>query len=168
MHSKYYYLVASLPYLKFAEEPPISSDGFMEECEKWLTPEDMEIVSSANLWRCMPKKKSTAVLAEWDSFNEEKREEVARARAAKKVSGQIKAPDILKDALEKETPLLIEEALERIRWDFLEEKSAACMFDVNWLALYFLKLQIAERLATFDKDKGESFFYELCEVKYEE
>ena len=61
----------------------------------------------------------------------------------------------------------MEEALERIRWDFLEGKTAENMFDINWLVLYFLKLQIAERLTTFDKDKGESFFYELCEVKYE-
>ncbi|MGB3242016.1 MAG: DUF2764 family protein [Candidatus Omnitrophota bacterium] len=167
MHSKYYYLVASLPYLKFGDGSPISRELFISECEKWLMPEDMGIVTAANLWRGEAAEKGAAVLAEWNDFNEGKRKEEARIRAAKKAKVQVKIPDSLKSAMEKETPLQIEIALEKIRWDYLEEKSAGYMFDVNWLALYFLKLQILERLATFDKDKGESFFYELCEVKYE-
>jgi hypothetical protein len=167
MHSKYYYLVASLPYLKFAEEPPISSEVFMAECEKWLTPEDLKTLVSADIKRHFTGEADSTVLAEWKKFDARLREELAKIRAARKLSQQVKAPDFLESVTEKETPLLMEEALERIRWDCLEGKSAEYMFDINWLVLYFLKLQIAERLATFDKDKGESFFYELCEVKYE-
>jgi hypothetical protein len=167
MSNKYYYLVASLPYLKFGDKPPISKAKFLSECEKWLSEEDISVVISAHLWHRGIENAGIPVLREWDNFNEEKKRQIAHVRTARKSGTQAKIPDPLKEAMEEETPLLIEKALEKIRWDFLEEKSTKHMFDTNWLVLYFLRLQILERLATFDKDEGEIFFYKLCEVSYE-
>ena len=55
-----------------------------------------------------------------------------------------------------------------MRWDYLADKELSFLFDINSLILYFLKLQILERIDSFDKDKGERFFYNICEVNYEQ
>ena len=56
--------------------------------------------------------------------------------------------------------------LERKRWDFLEEKECDYHFDIAALSLYYLRLQMLERLASFDKEKGRETFGGLCEVSY--
>ncbi|MFC1480005.1 DUF2764 family protein [Candidatus Omnitrophota bacterium] len=168
MQNKYYYLVASLPFLKFADDPPLSKSDFLAECEKWLTLQDMHTVLSADLASCDVRSEDTAVLVEWKRFDRDLREHLSHVRAAKKSSEDYREPEALRGVMEMETPLEMEQALEKIRWDFLEEKTAGYFFDVNRLALYFLKLQIMERLAGFDKDKGERTFYQSCEVIYEQ
>ena len=49
---------------------------------------------------------------------------------------------------------------------FLEEKEFGYHFDMNTLMLYCLKLQILERLAAFEKEKGKTRFERLAEVRY--
>ncbi|RKY42143.1 MAG: hypothetical protein DRP85_03780 [Candidatus Makaraimicrobium thalassicum] len=166
--NKYYYLVASLPYLGFGDSPPVDRDMFISECKKWLSPADMETLLAAEMWRFEIAEEEIDLLREWKSFDSGLREELARVRASRKRAGGYKVPERLKEIMGLETPLLMEEKLERFRWDFLEEKGASYHFDVNWLVVYFLKLQILERLGVFDKDKGEGIFYKLCEVNYEQ
>lgn len=165
--NEYYYLIASLPYLKFGQELPVTRDDFLSECRKWLSPDDMKTLLSADLCCYGIRPGDTAVLREWKTFDMEQREEIARVRAAKKRAEGVKIPERLKNIFDKETPLLSEMELERVRWGFLEDKSSRHYFDLDALLLYFLKLQIQARLAGFDKDKGEKFFYETCEVSYE-
>ena len=92
---------------------------------------------------------------------------LAAARRAKKNGEEGKKSPRAGQIMSQETPLDMEMSLEKTRWDFLEEKAHGYFFDLNRLIVYFLQLQILERLDVFDKDKGESFFYELCEVDYE-
>ncbi|MEA3489600.1 MAG: DUF2764 family protein [Candidatus Omnitrophota bacterium] len=166
--AEYYYLVASLSYLKFGGKPPIGRNEFIEQCRKWLRPADMGSLLSAEAGYQEISPGDIQIMKEWKSFNIGIRKELAEVRKAKKRSEAYKMPENLKRALEQETPLLMERELERIRWGFLEDKSAGQHFDINALILYYLKLQIQERLAGFDKDKGEKFFYEFCEVNYEQ
>jgi hypothetical protein len=167
MNNKYYYLVSSLPYLRFGQEPPISKEDFTAECAKWLSSQDAKAVVSADI--DIPKIKSgdPDLLKEWKNFDLELKEALAKARKAKRAGEGYKAEGELKNITERENPLLMEKSFERMRWTFLEEKELGYNFDVNRLIIYFLKLQILERLAMFDKDKGETFFHELCEVRYE-
>ncbi|MGD2278979.1 MAG: DUF2764 family protein [Candidatus Omnitrophota bacterium] len=167
MQNKYYYLVASLPYLKFSGEPPISKEDFFQECGKWLAPEDMSALISADRHRYEERPEDPEASKTWKKFDTELRKELARIRAARKTSASYKTGDSLKSVMDQENPLLMEKKLERIRWDFLEDKEPSYMFDVNRLVIYFLKLKILERLDSFNKDKGEAFFYSLCEVHYE-
>ncbi|MFH1304901.1 MAG: DUF2764 family protein, partial [Candidatus Omnitrophota bacterium] len=73
----------------------------------------------------------------------------------------------IKRVLSMETPLLRERALEELRWKFIEDRSASCFFDLKWLMFYSLKLRILERLTSFNKDRGEKIFHDMCEVKNE-
>ncbi len=70
------------------------------------------------------------------------------------------------DVFEEPTPLLMERKLEKKRWDFIEEKEFGRYFDINTLILYFLKLQILERLSLFEKEKGKARFERLSEVTH--
>ncbi len=167
MSNKYYYLGASLPYVSFGDDPPFSREGFIAECEKWLSPADMQALLSADLHCREEKCEGIPLLRRWKSFDAALKAELARIRAAAKKGEGYKTSDILKNIMGKETPLLMERALEKLRWIFIEECSKQYFYDINALASYFLKVQILERLATFNKDEGEKFFYSLCEVKYE-
>ncbi|MGB2600993.1 MAG: DUF2764 family protein [Candidatus Omnitrophota bacterium] len=168
MQNKYYYLIASLPYLKFGSEPPISSTNFIAECGKWLGQSDMKTVLAAKISGEAEPGEGGTVLAEWKTFDRELRHELALIRAAHKKGEEHRGTDMLKSVLEQENPFLMEKEMERIRWSYLEEKSLGCFFDLNRLVLYFVQLQIVERMDIFDKDKGESYFYKLCEVNYEQ
>ena len=167
MQNKYYYLVASLPNLKFSAEVPISVRGFLSECEKWLSQSDLQALSSANI-RCTPRGcERTQLLTEWKEFEQGIRDALALAREARKKGEEYRGLDRMKNIMAQENPLLMEKALEKERWDFLDGMVHEYFFDLSWLIVYYLKLHIIERLATFNKDEGERYFYELCEVDYE-
>lgn len=168
MQNKYYYLVASLPTLKFKDEMPISPEAFLEECRKWFTPEDLERILSADLHCPEGMCGKTELLKEWRLFDKEIREALVSAREAKKKGEEFKETERAREIMSQETPLAMEEKLESIRWDFLKEKETGYFFDLNSLIIYYLELQILQRLGKFDKDKGESYFYKICEVDYEE
>ena len=167
MQNKYYYLVASLPSLKFSNEVPITVRRFLDECKKWLSPGDLKALLAANI-RCAPGEcDSTSLLAEWKDFEGKLRDDLARAREARKKKEEYRGFDNIKSIMNQESPLLMEKKLEKYRWDFLEEMKHEYFFDLSWLIIYYLQLQIIERLASFNKDEGERYFYELCEVDYE-
>jgi len=165
--AEYYYLVSTLTYLKFGEEPPLGSKKFLAECARWLSAGDMKILSRASRGGLEARAQDAPVLAEWKSFDGRLRGELAGVRAARGKEETYKASGAVKAILSQENPLLAETEFEKARWDFLEDMAARYFFDINALIVYFLKLQILERLARFDKDAGEKFFYHYCEVDYE-
>lgn len=167
MANKHYYLIASLPFLKFGDQPPFSKVEFIEECGKWFDEKEMETLLSADLLSIEERPQPHQVLNEWNRFDSELRGQLARVREARKKGEDYRVPEALKTVMEQEDPLMMERELERLRWRFLEEEYSKHFFDINNLILYFLQIQILERLAGFDKDKGENFFYQLCEVNYE-
>jgi hypothetical protein len=146
---RYYYLISSLPLLVFGARPPISKEAFFAECGKWLDTKKID------------------GLREWGRFDLGLKEEIAAARSSKKEGSRGKVPVHLKDVFEAPNPLEAEKKIEKIRWDFLEEKGAEYHFDINFLKVYLIKLRILERLASFDKERGSGKFEGLCEVKYE-
>ena len=165
--SKHYYLVASLPYLKFGARPPLSTDEFFYECRKWLSLEEMREIESAGVIGESRAGSDSAALSEWKDFDMDLRTRLADDRAAKKNNEESRATGEVRNIMEEGNALLMEKRLAKIRWDFIEAEQTECCFDTNWLVFYYLKLRILERLSTFDKDKGESFFYRICEVQYE-
>ncbi|MBL7072888.1 MAG: DUF2764 family protein [Candidatus Omnitrophica bacterium] len=166
--NSYYYLVASLPHLEFKDAPPIKKEVFKEECRKWLSPRDLETLRSAKISASGKDALDTKVVLDWKTFDSELRRLLSEERAGNKITGSDSISSALEAALSEGTPLQKEIKYEKVRWDFLDAASKQHFFDINWLSVYFLKLQILDRLAAFDKDKGEKVFYNLCEVNYEE
>ena len=167
MINKYYYLISSLPYLDLNKSVPIDRESFLGECAKWLAPEEYDRLLKTGTDNFDVESGDFAVVKDWKDFDRGLREEMAAVRTEKKASGGAKIPAYLKDVFDEETPLLMETRIQKNRWGFIEEQAVMYDFDINEVAIYFLKLQVLERLAVFDKEKGEESFKELCEVTYE-
>ncbi len=163
MGNKYYYLVASLPYLKFQKHPLISKEAFLDECAKWLSEKDKALLESVDFRK--EKKETNELIGKWDEFDKGLKREIARFREAKKSGMPEKSlSDTARSIMAEENPFLVEERFEKTRWDFLLNEELKYSFDINTLIIYFLKLEIMERLSEFNKEKGEEKFYKYCEV----
>jgi hypothetical protein len=167
MANKYYYLVSSLPYLRFAQASPINTKAFLIECEKWLCKKDIGILLKAAISDFVFQPDDLPVIAAWKEFDYSVRTELALARKDRRDNRHDKPGQLAKIILGEKNPLLMEQVFERIRWNFLDSLEAGHFFDLNFLVIYFLKLQILERLAAFNKEKGEKMFEAMCEVNYE-
>ncbi len=163
----YYYLVASLPSNNFNDGPRLGKNMFLQECAKWLSARDMETLRAADISYSKKNENDAEIISTWKTFDEELRTLLMAERFGRKRGGQHQSARALSEALREGTPLEKEIKYEKIRWDFLEEQGKQHFFDIDRLVIYFLKLQILERLSKFNKDEGEKVFYNLCEVNYE-
>ena len=166
MVNKYYYLVSSLPYLRFAQQPPVSREYFLLECNKWLSMHDMDILSAASINDFSVSANDLFIIKQWKEFDSGLRKELALARNSIKHNRHEKPGPLAKIVLEASNPLLMEQAFERIRWDFLDSLETGNFFDLNFLTVYFLKIQILERLQMFDREEGKKIFESMCEATY--
>jgi hypothetical protein len=158
--SKYYYLAAQMPLLKFGQQTYITRESFLAEARKWLTDRDFLCLSGADINNFRPCNTDTSFLREYKNFEQTLRQELAILRKGGKLKSDILSEDILSvNPLEAEIKLL------QIRWEFIEEKQAGHYFDIDFIVAYFLKIQILERVLTFNKEKGKEVFARLCEVK---
>ncbi len=166
MSAKYYYLIASLPQLALGQRPLISAEGFLKQCEGSLTDKDKGIISSAGIDSLMPKEDDPEALTDWKHFDTHIRKRIEDIRLLKKHGLNIhdKLHSMVKEIFEQENPLLSERKLCEIRWAFLEGETLKYNFDINALVIYFLKLQLVNRLFVFDKEKGKAIFAQLTEV----
>lgn len=162
---KYYYLIASLPHLDIEEKPSISSKEFIGESRKWLTGTDFDRLSLADMSDYEAAPGDTKILREWKAFDFNLRQQLKEVREARRQSEHVQVPTLLKRVFDKATPLEMEDELAGIRWKFAEAKETFCDFDINRLMMYYLRLQIAERIGLFDKKKGMESFESLCEEK---
>lgn len=167
MANKYYYLTTVLPCLEFGEIFPITRQAFLDECRKWLIPPDFDRLKRVDADDFEAHPDDPSIVKEWKSFDLALREELAEIRKARKNAVRETKPISYRDIFEGSTPLVMEKKIQKRKWDFIEEKEFGYHFDLNILILYFLKLQILERIAVFEEEKGTAVFEELCGVNYE-
>jgi len=160
--SKYYYFVAQLPLLTFGQEYYATREYFLDQSKKWLSDKDFVIISDVNLDDFYLKENDNKVLAKYKKFEKTLREEIFVFRKNDKQGGTFSSN--LKLNLGEGTPLEIEKRLLKLRWEFIESLREGHFFDLEILIIYFLKIQVLERLFTFDREKGAVIFDKLCEV----
>mgnify|MGYP006311978107 CR=1 FL=1 len=161
---RYYYTIAQLPMLFFDRTPDIDSEMFLEEAEKWLTPRDYAVLSQAGYATMQPIKRGPGVLKRYIEFERSFRTELVQWRRAER-EGQEYKPRSFPETLVKEgNPLEIERKMLRYRWDMITELEWDHHFDLDFLVLYYIKLQILERLSLFDKEKGLELFQKISKV----
>jgi len=161
---KYYYFASELPLLKFTQATYIKRDYFLQEAGKWLSSKDFMVLSGADINDVSLKNHSFSVLIEYKIFERGLRDELRLWREALRTNRECAISPDLRKALTQGNPLDIEKNLLQLRWNFIEEKEEGHYFDLEFLILYFLKVQIIERLFTFNKEKGMAKFEKLCEV----
>jgi hypothetical protein len=161
---RYYYFVAQLPVLAFNREAPVTESFFLEEAEKWLSPRDFSVLSHVSIGDIDKSSRRHRVADEYTAFEWALRRDLAAWRRAQKQNQDYK-PSVFSAAVLKEgNPLEIETKLLQLRWDIIDDKIREHHFDLGYLILYFLQLQILNRLAKFDKEKGMEKFKQLYEV----
>jgi len=166
MIDKYYYLIATLPYLDFEEDTPISAEEFFTECRKWLAHEDFSQLINIDINDVVAKPDDSDLIKEWKTFDLALRRELARIREARLKNLNEKISPYFLDIFNKPTPLLMEKEIQRKRWYFLEDLEFGHHFDIGALMIYLLKLRTKERFDSFERDKGKKLFERLCEISY--
>ncbi len=165
MSRMYYYLAASFPMLDYGVKPPVSYDDFLEDCRRLMPDEDFLHLESAVLGAEPVTSPGRSALSAWDRFNSDLRNEMARFRAQRAhkdpqdfMRGEAYAhprhAEAVQHAAQEENLLEAEKALDRHKWQFLDDLSGGHFFDMDYLIVYALKLQILERHRLIGSDRG--------------
>jgi len=170
--SEYYYLVASLPMLEFGNMKPFSCGDFLIRCREHLNTIDMATLERVSIAPQEDPDDPSPTLREWKTFEVTLRNDLARARAAKK--GKDPAPYIRKEEspdpfmagfahwlTEQEDPLEVERSFDKFRWERIEEIKKGHYFDIVHLITYALQLQIIERWEMLNSKGGMEVLQEL-------
>ena len=136
----------------------------MSEAEKWMSGGDYSLFCSTDINDFEQKTSDLGILREYKKFEECLRGNLALLRQGSLGKSQELFAEEIKSIVSDKNPLDAENRLLELRWEFIETKEIGHNFDLELLILYYLKLQILERLFTFDKEKGVKVFDSLCEV----
>jgi len=163
--NKYYYFVSQLPFLQLGKISPVSTDDFLAEAGKWLSDKEFSFLKNARLDKFENfKKQEPAALKEFNEFEYRLREQIYLYRKARKQEKEYRLSGALGQIFSEGNPLDIEKGILRLRWEFLDEKETFHHFDLNFIVIYFLKMQLVLRLSSFDKEKGAEIFGELSKI----
>ncbi len=177
--SQYYYLVATLPFLQYESEEFISSDEFLERCAQHCTASDAAVLHAVHYAPEHVESSPIAVLNSWYTFDRGLRNALVRLRSANLGEDMEKylrvaedggdgthvggVEELARNAMAESSPLRAEQALQRARWDMLDELEAGHFFDLEKLVVYLLKLRVLERNRKFNREDGLRVFEETYE-----
>jgi hypothetical protein len=164
MKEQYYYVITSLPYLSLNEELPIRKDDFLANCEKYLKKTDLDILESVSLFDAEENEIPLDVIRRFFRWERGIRNALVRLRAE---SMGLEPDEFVRDeivdhsqtllaeeAFNTDSPLMAEEILNKARWRYLDELEFEHYFDIERLAIFFIKVQMLERISSFDAVKG--------------
>lgn len=163
---KYIYFAAEIPGLKWGSEQLMSEEDFLEEAGKWMTPADYASLSKtlANRYEIQ---NISGMYSDFLLFENKLRSELAEYRRAAKEGYEYKFLHLPAQLIKDGNPLDIELKLMKYRWDWLEEREFGHYSDLDFFVLYYLKLQLLQRVATFKQELGEEAFEKLIKQNLE-
>lgn len=161
---KYYYLITQLPLLKFNEKTYLNKNSFLEEAKKWLTEKEFEKLQEADIDN-LAKKGKTSFSEKYKKFELSLRKKLAAYRKGEKNKQEYQLEGVLEKKILEGNSLEVENKLLSHRWNQVEELSKDYVFNLEAVMAYFLKLQILEKVLSFNKEKGTEKFDLLTEVE---
>lgn len=163
--SEYPYLATLLPTLNFGDTEFMSSERFLAEAEKWLSEDEFATLSSVSIDDYSPSDYGFELASEQRRFERAVRRDVAGFVDSRRQGHDHKTNTFPTSVLKDNTPLEAERRLLRLRWDTVSSQLNVHYGDLHAFAIYRLKVQILERLATFDADRGKERFAALTEIE---
>jgi len=167
---QFYYTVASLPMLNYDEPVSLKHSDYLEDCRKWLKPSEWSILESS-LISPETEKEFPGIAEEYRKWEISLRNELVSLRSAAlgleaddyKVEGERFADTavLAAAAFKEESPLDAENTLNKGRWEYIENLKVGHFFDLEFLVLYSLQLQILERKSCFDEETGFTRYQEI-------
>jgi len=164
---KYIYFATEMPLLKFGSEKFPSKDDFLAEAEKWMSPKDLSALVEVDL-NDYSIRDAKGIYAGFLEFEYAIRRELAAARKAAKEGHEYKSSLLPASFLKEGTPLEREKKILSMHWDWLEDAEFGHYSDWDFFCIYFLKLQILERLSVFDQKEGHKAFETAVEKSIEQ
>ncbi|MBN2049116.1 MAG: DUF2764 family protein [Spirochaetales bacterium] len=166
---QYYFAVGSLPMLFYGGNTGPDRETFLRICEENCTKKDYILLSQASLTPREEKRTRSTVINGWNAWETALRNELVllRGKGKGKDSGKevresdafyTDVADLAREAYSQDSPFQAEELLNHARWQRLEELEAGHHFDMEKLLVYYLKLQLNERKASFSKETGKEQF----------
>ena len=176
MDRSYYYLCASMPMLNFGTKPPMSNEEFIASSDGQLTDSDLEALKKSVLNPQSGIGRSQTVLKKWNDFEISLRNEIviSRAKKMRKDSADYIRGDyvpepglavLITEAFAEGTPLELAKRMDLARWDKLEEIGGQHYFNLSFLIVYYLKLQLVNKWHNIITEKGEEILEELLGVE---
>ncbi len=161
---KYYYLISQLPSLVFDKSSYMSKESFLDEAGKWMNARDVSLLSEVDFNNTELNGKLPSDIQSYQNYEKAFRLEVEAWRKARK-SGLDYKPSLFPASMIKEgNPLEVEKKFLQTRWQFIDDMEKDHHFDLVFVMLYYLKLQILGRLMAFDKQKGIETFQKVSKV----
>jgi len=165
--ASYYYLVATLPSLRYDGTLPFTTDAFLALCK--------DQVSNAHYLLLEQAVEGVAsmhhFLSRYQHFADMVKKELTEARSKKlslsdpayRNDGEKEAriSDIVRQALASDDVLQAEMLLIKLHWNYLDELSALHTFDIEGLLSYALKLKMLQRKSLFTREEGNAEFKRL-------
>lgn len=163
----YYYLVAQLPSLSYAQSAPMTSTRLRELCKELMSAEDAALLGFCSLEGrdALPMGAAASpLIAGWLAWERALRLALAKGRAQrlKRDATQLAQPPddaldalaVAKAALSIDSPLEAEFFLDKSRWDAVEKLQTRNYFDRDTVYGYMIKLLLLERKALFRVEEG--------------
>ena len=179
--AEYYYLVTSLPFLRYKEPPALCYKDFIDSCAFWMNKKGLHQVKRAriDIENINIEEITNPLLSSWMVFEHSLRNELVRSRAQ---NVEVQAENYLRthidsdpivanhvrEAVKDPSPYKAETALIELRWDFLTNNEVGHYFDETSIIIYGLKLQLLERLSMFETEKGQKVFHIIYEGNKDE
>lgn len=160
----YYALVASLPHLQIGGEPPFSAEEYIANCAQWVNKDEVRVLEKIlqRKHQCGP----CSYCKLWFDVKAQLRNAIAKQRAQRLgvdykdylqphdgFSGTLE--QMVSDAFTSDDPLVIEEELDRARWQMAEDFIKLNPFGFEKLLAYGIQLMIVERWNKMDVSEGK-------------
>lgn len=167
---QFYYTVASLPLLQYEEPVDLKHSDYLEDCRKWLKPAEWDILRSS-LINPETEKEFPGIAEQYRRWEISLRNELVVLRSGAlgleaddyTVSGEHFSDTVAlaAAAFKEESPLAAENALNKGRWEYIESLKVGHFFDLEFLVLFSLQLQILERKRCFNEETGYARYQEI-------
>ncbi len=163
--SSYYYLIAQLPSLSYAQPAPMTSERLRELCGDLMSVQDAAVLNRCALDPEAAEAGPSSPLVEaWLAWERALRSALAKGRGQKlkrdpatlvePPADELDAIAVAKAALSMDSPLEAEFYLDRSRWEAVEKLQAGDYFDRDTVYAYMIKLLLLERKALFRVEEG--------------
>ncbi len=175
MNNTYYYFASTLPTLSWEGKLPMSSEDFLQDCERLLSEQDFIIMHELLKEDTAALKMNNAVINSWIKFERDFRNELVKFRAHRMHKdahdyirgdsfGDPLIAEMIDEVSKSKNLLEAEKTLDYIKWQFLDDIVLGHYYDIESLVVYGLKLKILERHQEFYSSRGKEIFEEYKEV----
>ena len=160
----YYSLVASLPSLQIGDEPPFTTEEYLDNCAQWVSEREASILHKVLLQA--PDIAPCSLCKEWNNIEIQIRNAATRHRGQKLgvdfkqylqshdgFSGTIET--FVNEAFAHNDPVELEQTLDRGRWQLAEQIVGADPFGFEKVLAYGIQLKIVERWNRMDVHLGK-------------